>query len=564
MAHRPKARRHRSLAVQALRRRLQEAEDTLAAIREGHVDALVMRAGHDEQVYTLRSADQPYRLMVEQMHEGAVTLGSDGAILYCNVRFAEILGSSCEALTGQRFQELLNDGDRARFVAVLQQGTFRDEFQIVGSGGLVIPVQLSATALMIDDLRTTAVVMSDLTQERSERALRESNRLKDEFLATLSHELRTPLNVILGWTHMLRTDRLEERATRRALELIDRNAKAQSQIVNDLVDMSRMFTGKMRLDPQHTPLVPLLQAAVDAVRPSAKVKNINIGFNDRARGASVFGDPTRLQQVVWNLLTNAVKFTPPGGRIRVTASRTGDNLRIEVADTGMGIDPAFVPHVFDRFRQAESGTTRTFGGLGLGLAIVKDLVHLHGGTVEASSAGAGKGAKFAVVLPAGKSQEEVPPRARKPAARRLTKDTRVLVVEDHGDSRELAVRIIESAGASAVAVASAAEALATLESKRFSVVVADIGLPDQDGFSLLRHLRGHRLERLRTVPVIAVTAYVSASDRARALSMGFHQHVAKPADPVTLIDAIARAVASRSPGTSAAPPAVPSSRGANV
>jgi PAS domain S-box-containing protein len=283
MAHQLTARRARSPALQALRRRLQEAEETLAAIREGHVDALVMRAGPDQQIYTLRSADQPYRLMVEQMQEGAVTLGSDGVILYSNARFAEILGSPAEALTGQPFQKLLFSGDRARFVAILQQGTFRDEFQIVGTAG-VIPVQLSATTLMIDNLRTTAVVISDLTQERSERALRESNRLKDEFLATLSHELRTPLNVILGWTHMLRTDRLDERATRRALELIDRNAKAQSQIVNDLVDMSRMFTGKMRLDPQHTPLMPLLQAAVDAVRPSAKVKNIKIEFNDRAGG----------------------------------------------------------------------------------------------------------------------------------------------------------------------------------------------------------------------------------------------------------------------------------------
>ena len=551
MAHRRKPRPTRRPVLQALRRRLQEAEDTLAAIREGHVDALVMRAGADEQVYTLRSADQPYRLMVEQMHEGALTLGSDGAILYCNARFADIVGTSCEALTGQPFQELLSSGDRARFLDALQQGTFRDEFQLVRSPAGVIPVQLSATALVIDDLRTTAVVISDLTQERSERALRESNRLKDEFLATLSHELRTPLNVILGWTHMLQTDGLSDRASKHALDLIDRNAKAQSQIVNDLVDMSRMITGKMRLDPQHTPLVPLLQAAVDAVRPSARAKHIDVELTDRAADASTFGDPTRLQQVVWNLLTNAVKFTPAGGRILVTADKAGDQLRIEVSDTGVGIDPAFVPHVFDRFRQEESGTTRTFGGLGLGLAIVKDLVQLHGGTVEASSAGAGKGATFVVLLPASRALEDSAPPVRKPASRRIGKDTRVLVVEDHDDSRELAVRIIETAGASAVAVATVTEALEMLSRKRFSVVVADIGLPDQDGYSLVRQMRAHRLERLRTIPVIAVTAYVSASDRERALAMGFQQHVPKPADPVTLIDAIVRAVAGQSAQTSA-------------
>jgi signal transduction histidine kinase/ActR/RegA family two-component response regulator len=471
--------------------------------------------------------------------------------LYCNVRFAEIVGTSCEALTGRPFQELLSSGDRARFLDALQQGTFRDEFQLVRSPAGVIPVQLSATALVIDDLRTTAVVISDLTQERSERALRESNRLKDEFLATLSHELRTPLNVILGWTHMLRTDGLSDRASKHALDLIDRNAKAQSQIVNDLVDMSRMITGKMRLDPQHTPLVPLLQAAVDAVRPSARAKHIDVELVDRAADASTFGDPTRLQQVVWNLLTNAVKFTPAGGRIVVTADKAGDQLRIEVSDTGVGIDPAFVPHVFDRFRQEESGTTRTFGGLGLGLAIVKDLVQLHGGTVEASSAGAGKGATFVVLLPASRALERPAPPVRKAASQRIGKDTRVLVVEDHDDSRELAVRIVETAGASAVAVATVAEALEVLSRKRFSVVVADIGLPDQDGYSLVRQIRAHRLERLRTIPVIAVTAYVSASDCERALAMGFQQHVPKPADPVTLIDAIVRAVAGQSAETSA-------------
>ena len=266
---------------------------------------------------------------------------------------------------------------------MLNSESYRAEVQLTTAAAAPSnPAQLSSIALNIDGVRTVAVVVTDLTHERTERGLRESNRLKDEFLATLSHELRTPLNVILGWTRMLLTDHLDEKARQHALELIDRNAQAQAQLVNDLVDMSRMTTGKLQVELEPLPVVPVLEAALESVRPAAEAKDLAIHTSWRVHDANVLADATRLQQILWNLLSNAVKFTPNGGRISVSAQQVDQRIRIEVADTGIGIDPAFLPHVFDRFRQADSATTRRYGGLGLGLAIVHDLVRLHGGEVE--------------------------------------------------------------------------------------------------------------------------------------------------------------------------------------
>jgi PAS domain S-box-containing protein len=547
------ARRARN-STRTLRQRLREAEDTLTAIREGHVDALVMRLPDGEQIYTLRSADQPYRLMVEQMHEGALTLSAGGVILYCNTRFAELLGWSSVAITGQAIEDFISAGDRDKLQALLHAPRFRDEVRLLARGGRSIPAQLSATALVIDDIRTAAVVVSDLTPERTEKALRESNRLKDEFLATLSHELRTPLNVILGWTRMLLSGHLEAAARQRALELVDRNAHAQAQIVSDLVDMSRITTGKMRLDLQPMPALPALVTAADSVRPAAEAKGVSLETAWRVGNAVVVADATRFQQILWNLLSNALKFTPAGGRIRVGAARAGASLRIEVSDSGIGIDPSFVPQVFDRFRQADTGTTRSFGGLGIGLAIVQDLVRLHGGTIEAQSAGTGEGATFVVTLPvAGEA----------PASRPSGRDGQVeaggdggldghlvLLVEDHDDSRELTTRILERAGASVRACASAADAFAALADHRFSAIVADIGMPGEDGLTLIRRIRLHRSSVVRGVPAVALTAYSTAGDRDQALAAGFQRYLTKPVDPVALVEALreilgGRAVRSR-------------------
>ena len=533
-----KTRPHRpALTMAALRRRLQEAEDTINAIREGHVEALVVSAPEGEQIYTLRTADQPYRLMVEQMREGALTLAADGTILYCNQRFAELMGRPAERIAGQLLQEFLHPDDLPTLQRVLNSESCRADIQLRTAAGAVNPAQLSSITLDIDGTRTIAVVVTDLTHERTERGLRESNRLKDEFLATLSHELRTPLNVILGWTRMLLHDHLSEKARRHALELIDRNAQAQAQLVNDLVDMSRMTTGKLQVQLEPLPVVPVLEAALESVRPAAQAKNLTIRTSWRVEDANVLADPTRLQQILWNLLSNAVKFTPNGGRITVTAEQVDRRIRIEVADTGIGIDPAFLPHVFDRFRQADSATTRRYGGLGLGLAIVHDLVQLHGGDVEVRSPGVDQGATFAVTLLA--SDGPAGADGVRPSRRTISlKGFSIMLLEDHDDSRELLVQALRNSGAEVAAFAAAADAFAALDRLRPSVIVADIALPDEDGYSFIRRVRAHSTPAIHAIPAVAVTAYATIPDRAEALAVGFQQHLPKPVDPGRLIEVI--------------------------
>ena len=531
-------RSHYSPAMEDLRRRLREAEDTITAIREGHVEALVVTAPDGERIYTLRTADQPYRLMVEQMREGALTLAADGTILYCNQRFAELMAHPPERIAGHAVGEFLDPDDRETLQRVLNSESCRAEVQLKTATGTLNPAQLSSITLNIDDVRTVVVVVTDLTHERTERGLRESNRLKDEFLATLSHELRTPLNVILGWTRMLLTDQLSEKARQHALELIDRNALAQAQLVNDLVDMSRMTTGKLQVELEPLPVVPVLEAALESVRPAAEAKEIAIHTSWRVHDANVLADATRLQQILWNLLSNAVKFTPNGGQISVSAERIDQRIRIEVADTGIGIDSAFLPHVFDRFRQADSATTRRHGGLGLGLAIVHELVQLHGGDVEVRSPGIGEGATFAVTF---RASDALAVAADKPRPSRKgisLKGYSIMLLEDHADSRDLLVHALRNSGADVAAFGAADEAFAALDRLRPSVIVADIALPDENGYSFIRRVRAHSTPAIQSIPAIAVTAYASVPDRVEALAVGFQQHLPKPIDPARLIQVI--------------------------
>ena len=527
-----------SRAISELRRRLEEAEATIRAIREGHVEALVVHGPEGEQIYTLRSADQPYRLIVEHMQEGALTLSADGTILYCNQRFAELVAHPPERIAGRSLTEFIDVEDQSTLVVLLAKKSHRAEVQLRSAAGVVTPAQLSSIALVIDGVRTVAVVVTDLTHERTERGLRESNRLKDEFLATLSHELRTPLNVILGWTRMLLTGQLGDDVRRHGLELIDRNAQAQAQLVNDLVDMSRMTTGKLQVELMPLSLVPVVESAIDSVRPSADARDVSIHTSWQTEDPIVVADATRLQQVLWNLLSNAVKFTPRGGRISVTTTKHDTTTRIEVADSGIGIDAAFLPHVFDRFRQADSTTTRRHGGLGLGLAIVHDLVRLHGGNVEVSSPGIGHGTTFAVTLRS--SDGPVPVTERRRPSRKPVSlaGHSVLLLEDHPDSRELLAQALRSAGAAVAAFGAAKEAFAALDRVRPSVIVADIALPDEDGYSFIRRVRACPTPAIQSVPAIAVTAYATTADRAEALTVGFQRHLPKPIDPGRLVQAI--------------------------
>ena len=376
---------------------------------------------------------------------------------------------------------------------------------------------------------------------------RDANRLKDEFLATLSHELRTPLNAVLGWTRVLRSARVEPATAERALESIERNARAQARLIEDLLEISRIVTGKLRLQVEETDMAAIVDAAVEVIQPAAAAKRIELDVQVAARPALTSGDPNRLQQVVWNLLSNAVKFTEPEGTVTVRLERNGA-YRLTVRDTGAGIEPRFLPFVFEPFRQADGTASREHGGLGLGLAIAKQLVELHGGTIQARSLGKGTGATFEVTLPsvlapAAVSPVELASIEVAPAGgvdRDLLRHVRVLVVDDEEDARVLLETALEQYGAEVKAVSSAADALETLDQWMPDVVVSDIGMPSEDGYSLIRRVRARPSGRGGSLPALALTAYASHQDRATALAAGFQAHIAKPYEPAELAKLVQR------------------------
>jgi signal transduction histidine kinase/ActR/RegA family two-component response regulator len=395
-----------------------------------------------------------------------------------------------------------------------------------------------------------------LERERAARADAErAGRIKDEFLATLSHELRTPLSAILGWSEVLKRQQKGNPDLEQGLQTIERNARAQTRIIEDLLDMSRIISGKVRLDVQRSPLSQAVRAAVDTIRPTADAKAVTLAVAIDAPAALVSGDPNRLQQIFWNLLSNAVKFTPQNGHVRVALVQRDHHVLVSVSDTGEGIDSDFLPLVFDRFRQADASTTRFHGGLGLGLAIVKQLVELHGGSITARSAGRGHGATFVVELPIAIADgsvdapvAEVEPVVDPPRPRALEsgdiRGLRVLIVDDEADSRSLVQRVLEGAGAEVVTAGSVAEAVDRFERFRPDLMISDIGMPQEDGYSLIRRIRDRLPADGGETAAIALTAYARAEDREHALAAGFHEHVVKPVEPARLV-AVVAAVAGR-------------------
>ena len=394
-------------------------------------------------------------------------------------------------------------------------------------------------------------------RERSARAESErQSRMKDEFLATLSHELRTPLNAILGWSQILRADgggaAYAADDVRQGLEVIERNARAQTKIIEDLLDMSRIIAGKVRLDVQRVPLAPAIEAAVETVRPAAVAKGVRLQVVLDPHAGPVSADPARLQQVFWNLLSNSVKHTGRGGRVQVLLERVNSHLEVSVIDDGEGVNPEFLPHVFDRFRQADSSAARRHGGLGLGLSIVKQLVELHGGTVRAKSPGIGKGATFTVTLPLTPVHADPEPNVERRHPQAASGEyhadddacvklggLRVLVVDDEPDARALVKRLLENCEAVVTTAASASEALEALRRAKPDVVISDIGMPGEDGYALIRMVRALPSDEGGDVPAVALTAYARSDDRTRALLAGFQSHVAKPVEPTELVATVA-------------------------
>jgi PAS domain S-box-containing protein len=386
-----------------------------------------------------------------------------------------------------------------------------------------------------------------LERERAIRAdAEQANRLKDEFLATLSHELRTPLNAVIGWSRMLRSGKLDKESSNHALGVIERNAWAQKQIIEDILDVSRVITGKLQLKMGPVDLVTVVDGALDAMRPALEAKDIEIETIIDARLKMVSGDPDRLQQVVWNLLSNATKFTPAGGKVEIRVTCTEKNVQIEVSDTGPGIDAAFRPYMFERFRQGDGSITRTHGGLGLGLAIVRHLVELHGGTIFAENRQDGPGAAFTVKLPmpTGELQPEVLAsaavafRESEPELPSL-EDLRILVVDDETDALDLISMELTQRGARVTSVTNVKEALATLENSEFDLLISDVGMPEIDGYDFMRQVRRSEVGKQKRIPAVALTAYARVQDRMRAILAGYNTHVPKPVEANELVTVVA-------------------------
>ena len=528
----------------------------------------------------LRESEGRFRQIADTMaHMVWVTL-PDGYHEWYNKRWYEFTGVPAGSTDGQGWNDMFHPDDRemawARWRHALATGELYEiEYRLRHHGGgyrwvlgRALPIRDAGgrierwfgTCTDIDDLkRAQAAREQVLEAERAARTEAERvGRMKDEFLATLSHELRTPLNAILGWSQILGHGSTDAEDVRQGIAVIERNARAQAQLIEDLLDMSRIVSGNIRLDVQRVSLPDVIEAAMDTVRPAAELKRVRLVKVLDPIAGPVAGDPHRLQQVVWNLLSNAVKFTPPGGKVEILLERVNSHLELSVSDTGQGIRPEFMPHVFERFQQADGGTTRKHGGLGLGLAITKQLVELHGGSVRAKSPGEGQGATFTVHLPLTilKQPDELRVRRRHPTAgdaparkheRQKLTGVRVLVVDDEPDARELVRRVLVECEAEVTVAGSAKEALAVFEEARPDLVVSDIGMPDVDGYDLIRAVRVLGTRRGGRVPAVALTAFARSEDRARALRAGYQAHVAKPVDPDELVATVA-ALAGRSSG----------------
>jgi signal transduction histidine kinase/ActR/RegA family two-component response regulator len=429
-----------------------------------------------------------------------------------------------------------------RYSFLIHSGAERVEESLFLGVGISISILSQARLSLLAKRQQLLVSAQD-----ARRAAEDANRLKDEFLSNVSHELRTPLTAIKGWAQMLRAGRLNTAQAAHGLETIVRNAESQNQIINDLLDVSSIITGKMRLDVAPLNLGSVIEAAVETVRQAAEAKGIRLSVLVDSVAETVTGDAARLQQVVWNLLSNAVKFAPKGGRVEVRLERADSHVEIIVADNGQGIKPEFLPYVFERFRQEEGGTSRHQGGLGLGLAIVRQIVELHGGTVHAASEGLGKGATFRVALPIAPVLSVSPDESRgKAAGGRLAIEkppslagVRVLFVDDDADARELITMMLAQDGAEVRTAVSAAEALAVCDEWRPDVLISDIGMPGEDGYMLMKKLRERESERGEHIPAIALTAYGRREDCQRALSVGFESYIPKPVEQAELLAAVA-------------------------
>jgi PAS domain S-box-containing protein len=490
----------------------------------------------------------------------------DGHFLRTNPAFEKVLGYSEDELRNHPVFDLLHPDDRAAAITEYErlragqptkslENRFRCKnggYKWVAWSYYPVPEERIGYGVGrdISDMRRLTEALKSHAKE-----LEEVNRVKDEFLAILSHELRTPLTSILGWARLLRAGKLEKLEHDRAIEIVERNAEAQMKLIEDLLDVSRIITGKLRIEFEPIELAEIVKEGVDEFRPAAEAKGIRLAADIDDAAGPILGDSTRLKQIVANLLSNAIKFTNEGGRIDISLKRTDRHARLRISDNGVGIDPAVLPHIFERFKQADSSNVRMHSGLGLGLAIVNHLVREHSGSVKAESAGQGKGSTFTVDFPVvpSDSETEVVRRGNlfSSIAQQLWKDPAhdpersalqgitVLLVEDEVDTRDLVTTMLREFGARVIAVNSAKDALASIQQEVPNVMLSDIGMSGENGYDLIRKVRALAPEKGGAVPAVALTAYAGPSDRRRALIAGFHVHLAKPVEPDELLAVIA-------------------------
>jgi PAS domain S-box-containing protein len=497
-----------------------------------------------------RAADSRFRAVFQLASSGIALLDAQFRVLDANPTFCALAGRNRAAIVGEPLASVLaaeHHGVLTQVeVALARDGHWEGDLPIQQTGGGVADIEWRIAAESADGSRIA--IATDVTERRraeterdnllaGERAARGEaerlNRMKDEFLATLSHELRNPLNAIVGWVHVLQRTAGVIPEVKRGLEVIERNSRLQSHLIADLLDYAGMRFGKMHLEKTVIDPVAAIQSALTVVTPLAQSKSVHLGADLAAGTHLVMGDDARIQQIVWNLVNNAIKFTPPGGQVTVSTGIVGGQYEIAVSDTGRGISPEFLPYIFDRFSQQEAGSSKTFSGLGIGLTIVKHLVEAHGGTISANSAGEGLGARFTVRLPLTQEVLRTMPRTTVPLS-----GMKILVVEDDADTRAFIARVLGAAGATVAEASSGDQALALLKTENPDMLVSDIGMAKWDGYQLIRNIRASGLDQVR-LPAIALTAFSRDQDRTDALNAGFQAHLVKPIEPDQLINSIA-------------------------
>ena len=521
----------------------------------------------DQTQSRLRISELRYRRLFEAARDGILILDAVTLkITDVNPFMTELLGYSHVDFLGKELWEigLFSDKEASQeaFKELQKTGYLRyEDLPLQATNGKLRDVEFISNVYEEDTQQVIQCNIRDITDRKRAERERSSllttaqsaraeadlaNGVKDEFLATLSHELRTPLTSILGWSHLLTNGKLDEQETARAIETIARNARAQGRLIDELLDISRIMTGKLCLDLRAVKLAPLIQAVIEDERPAAEAKRITLRAVLNSDIGPFLGDADRLQQIVRNLLTNAIKFTPDRGEVQVLLKKNDSHIAITVKDTGQGIAPELLPHVFERFRQADSSNTRSNGGLGLGLSIVRQLVELHRGKVTAESSGENAGTTFRVMLPL-PSLREVPnaaektepknERNRSTTAQHALSGLRVLVVDDERDTRELVAAVVRMCGAEVVSVGSATEALDQMERQRFDLLISDIGMPEMNGYDLISRIRQLEEEHGGRTPALALTAYAGIDDRKRTLAAGYGMHIPKPFVAAELISA---------------------------